>query len=102
MVEQRLIRNEPILLSDDLEEVRDAKVIVCGTSKTGKTSIIRAFLQGQSLNYNHYPAQTQLVSDFKKEMTVCDGDGNPSRLILNLWDVGGGHHLFELAHLFMS
>ena len=72
MVEQRLIRNEPILLSDDLEEVRDAKVIVCGTSKTGKTSIIHAFLQGQSLmNANFDPAQNELVPDSsKKVMTV--------------------------------
>ena len=85
-----------------MQEVYDqqetAKIIVMGNQHVGKTSIIKAYLEGQSQkNMTHV---TNTIQDFYKQISVERSDGTTTDLKLKIWDAAGDNNIHNLASLY--
>ena len=70
-----------------------------GDHSVGKTSIIKAFMEGRS-QAGERSERSKMVSDFSKLIDVVV-DGKRYRIKLNIWDASGDGEVHNLAHLFL-
>ena len=81
------------------ESQETAKIIVMGNQHVGKTSIIKAYLEGQSQK-NMTPV-TNTIQDFYKSVKVERSDGQTTDLKLKIWDAAGDNSIHNLASLYV-
>ena len=71
-----------------------------GNLKVGKTSIIKAYLEGTPQRGRYEP--TNVVQDQKKVTSVQRDDGFTTKLTMHIWDAAGDNEIHNIAHLFVK
>lgn len=81
-------------MSDDKKEGKSIKVAFIGGTMTGKTSIIRSFME---MGFEEEPSQTVGASFLSKKFT-----SRGSTFIFEVWDTAGAEKYFTLTKLFIK
>ena len=84
----------------DRSDNQAAKIIVMGDQRVGKTSIIKAFLEGQTQKGAYEPTNT--TQDRSKVTKVENDEGTETTLTMRIWDAAGDNEIHNLAHLFVK
>ena len=69
--------------------VKEAKVIVLGDERVGKTSLIMRFAKG---SYDENQPETKEASQFSREVGLPNG----GKIMLNIWDTAGQERFHAL------
>lgn len=79
-------------MSDSTPPIK--KVVLLGPASVGKTSLLSQFIEG------YLPNASQMATNLRVNQVVVETD--VGRLLLNIWDIGGGDSLHSLPPYYLE